>query len=116
MGAACHGYAAVCGTELGHFDFRFSIKDTQYYSGANLFRVIKVQSAVRTFLARRRYRSERKNPAIFVIVLPADPRLWFCFQARNRQQLKEGGKHHREYYSAKVERVLSQLGEFVYND
>ena len=77
--------------------------------------IVRLQSTIRMTLARMRYRRLRYNTDsnFFALVSPEEPALWFQFDRVDRKALKHG---RRAYWSYNVERVLKEIGKFVYNN
>lgn len=79
----------------------------------NMRYLIKVQSHVRTALARFRYRRMKADPSKYALVLPDDPAFWFLFERVPRNEIQNG---QRTYKSKIVDSLLERLGPFVYGD
>ena len=68
-----------------------SLARFQHYSSlANLRYVVRVQSHMRTALARFRYKRMKADPLKFALISPEEPALWFRFERVPRNELRNG--------------------------
>ena len=64
-------------------------------------------------LAKWQFRRQRADPSAYALVLPDDRKFWFRFERIDRQALRNG---RQAYWSYNVDRVLFEVGEYVYGD
>ena len=55
----------------------------------------------------------KADPAIYCILLPENPALWFKFERVHRDEIIKGG---RAYSSKIVDDVIKKLGPFTYGE